>query len=237
MGISYLDRKSGRGTGQQTRPDAWSGSVGDSILEAGEILFGTASGWVGPCSAEQAARLIGELASLGGFACAVAARHRFRFAKPASSTEYIVTVGPDGRRWISGYLPHLYLLKDPRSYLALALEGFDSSVTFAAAFDTLRHVLKTPDSFAVPRLDAVGMHDFRPHEVILSRWLVLRDRMEAAGLDASLYPQALAVATRLGLQATRGVLMREIAARMVVECAVPMVRVDPDTFDGPAYKP
>lgn len=203
----------------------------DSILEVGEALFLMASLWKSASSSDEAARLVAELASIGGFVCGVAARHRLLSSNTTSTLENSVTVAPDGSRWIKGYLPHLYLLEDPHSYLFLALQESKASITFAAVFDTLRHVLATPDSFGAPRLEMAGMEDFRPHEVILKRWDDVSDMLGASGLDPVLFPQVLGVATRLALRATEKTLSPSIAARIVTECAIPMVRVDPEAFD------
>jgi hypothetical protein len=84
--------------------------------------------------------------------------------------------------------------------------------------------------FGVPRLPRQHMPHKLPREALEQHWRSIRAELEAR--DPAHWPYDVAAAARWQMQTGREVIEAPLAARIVMEAAIPMSKVDPRTIIG-----
>ena len=86
--------------------------------------------------------------------------------------------------------------------------------------------------FGVPRLPAQHAPHKLPRAALGEHWAMVRDEFVASRRDPAEWPYDLAAAARWQMLTSRETLELTLAARIVMEAAVPMSKVDPGTVPG-----
>ncbi len=86
--------------------------------------------------------------------------------------------------------------------------------------------------FGVPRLPREHMPHKLPRAALDEHWQSVRAELEGAGRDPADWPYDLAAAAQWQILNSRGTLDLALAARIVMEAAIPMSKVDPRTVPG-----
>jgi hypothetical protein len=124
---------------------------------------------------------------------------------PYSIWAYLLDVVPPGER---GALPDL---ADILGYAARTIGSF---------------------RFGVPRLPAEQMPHKTPRSAIEEHWAAAQREFEAAGRDPAAWPFDLAYAAQWQMVTSRDRVPLLMAARIVMEAAIPMSKIDPATVPG-----
>ena len=86
--------------------------------------------------------------------------------------------------------------------------------------------------FGVPRLPSQHTPHKLPRAALDEHWAMVRDEFVASGRDPAEWPYDLAAAARWQMLTSRDTLALPLAAKIVMEAAVPMSKVDPRTVPG-----
>ncbi len=86
--------------------------------------------------------------------------------------------------------------------------------------------------FGVPRLPREHMPQKMPRAALEEHWRFVRAELDASGRDASEWPYDVAAAAQWQMLTGRDALDLPLAARIVMEAAIPMSKVDPRTIIG-----
>lgn len=209
------------------RPQVAAGIVFDLYVR----ILGGASGRV------RSEDLIGALASIGGYLCLLGVMIQLKVkGMTPQQIGMIDVVGKDGHHYFFGDEPNRLLLESPTSLLSLVL-GAAKAHGAPVTLEMVHEVMKRT-------ADRVGTEEFgRPelpksHRPVLSpfEWVrYSRDSMldalylyDVLPLDA---PAVAGFALQRAIDQGRSVLDPMIAARIAIECAVPMAKVDPTRFE------
>lgn len=100
--------------------------------------------------------------------------------------------------------------------------------------DILGHAARTIGTFrfGVPRLPAEHMPHKMPRAALEEHWRAVVQEFEASGRGAAEWPFDLAFAAQWQMLTSRDHLALPLAARIVMEAAIPMSKVDPKTVPG-----
>jgi hypothetical protein len=82
-------------------------------------------------------------------------------------------------------------------------------------------------NFGVPRLPREHMPHKMPRAALVEYWHTVRAELEGAGRDPADWPFDLAAAAQWQMLNSRGALDLPLAARIVMEAAIPMSKIDP----------
>lgn len=181
--------------------------------------------------------MIGALASVGGHLClfGVMTQLKLKGMTPQQIGMIDVT-GKDGHHYFFGDEPNRLLLESSTSLLSLVL-GAASSHGAPVTLEMVHEVMKRT-------ADRVGTEEFGrpeipdPHRTAMSpfEWVrYSRDNMLEAlylyDVPPLVFPSVAGFALQRAIDEGRSVLDPMMAARIAVECAVPMAKVDPTRFD------
>ena len=86
--------------------------------------------------------------------------------------------------------------------------------------------------FGVPRLPREHMPHKLPRAALEEHWRVVQAELVASGRDPSEWPYDFAVAAQWQMLTSRDTIGPALAARIVMEAAIPMSKVDPRTILG-----
>jgi hypothetical protein len=86
--------------------------------------------------------------------------------------------------------------------------------------------------FGVPRLPAEHMPHKLPRAALEEHWRFIRAEFTTSGRDASQWPYDIAAAAQWQMLRGRGAIDPPLAARIVMEAAIPMSKLDPRAFLG-----
>ncbi len=100
--------------------------------------------------------------------------------------------------------------------------------------DMLGYAARTIGSFrfGVPRLPAEHMPHKTPRSALEEHWASVQREFEAAERDPAAWPFDLAYAAQWQMVTSRDRVALPLAARIVMEAAIPMSKVDPATVPG-----
>lgn len=100
--------------------------------------------------------------------------------------------------------------------------------------DILGHAARTIGTirFGVPRLPAEHMPQKMPRAALEEHWRAVVQEFEAAERDPADWPYDLAFAAQWQMLTSRDHLALPLAARIVMEAAIPMSKIDPKTVPG-----
>ena len=86
--------------------------------------------------------------------------------------------------------------------------------------------------FGVPRLPREHMPQKMPRAALEEHWRFVRAELDASGRDASEWPYDVAAAAQWQMLTGRDTIDPPLAARIVMEAAIPMSKIDPRTILG-----
>ena len=86
--------------------------------------------------------------------------------------------------------------------------------------------------FGVPRLPPEHMPHKMPRAALEEHWQFVQSEFEASGRDPSEWPYDVAAAAQWQMLTARDTIDLPLAARIVMEAAIPMSKVDPRTILG-----
>jgi hypothetical protein len=88
------------------------------------------------------------------------------------------------------------------------------------------------DRFGVPRLSAEHMPHKLPRGALQEHWAPVREELESSGRSPADWPYDLAYAAQWQILTSRDRLGLPLAAKIVMEAAIPMSKVDPRSIPG-----
>jgi hypothetical protein len=100
--------------------------------------------------------------------------------------------------------------------------------------DIVSHAARTVGTsrFGVPRLPAEHMPHRMPRVALVEPWLPVQQELVSSGRGPADWPYDLAFAARWQMLTSRDRLALPLAARIVMEAAIPMSKIDPRTVAG-----
>lgn len=179
--------------------------------------------------------LLGMLAALGGFSCAVAAHGLVTSRRSAVTWRDLqVVTSAEGYPYISGDFPNRFLLDDDHSLLNLALaevRACGAAFPAAAVRDTLKHASASggPPDRVRPRVPGLHAPLDLPIAYVASQWVEVEAQLQQEIIFPPQYPQIFGFAIAQAIRNTRELINPFIAGRIILEYAVPMTRVLPGT--------
>ncbi len=177
--------------------------------------------------------LLGILGSCGGFACIVGVLHDAARMEHAPQPPNLVAArGADGYTYFFGDLPNKALLEDRTALLNLALgtaHALGAPVSLEMVHDAMRHVASTVggDSFGIPRLPPSHVLRSLPMESVKRCWPMVQDVLDRFEVPVARRAAALGFAIQHALELGKDALDRLLAVQIVIECAVPMAKMEP----------
>jgi hypothetical protein len=174
--------------------------------------------------------LIGVLGSLAGFAC-VASVVAVAGGRDLKQLGIIELGGKDGNRYLYGSLVNAPLLGAAVNVNGL-IWGMAKHLGAAAADspkELLTHVADTvgSPSFGVPRLPAGHQIGIPPLEAVRQLWPATAKERELFCSEPSHWPVLYGLATQRAMEMAKATLDPVLAARIAMECAAPMSKLDP----------
>lgn len=178
--------------------------------------------------------LLAILASSGGFACLLAALSETR------GSGLTVVQGKDGHRYCFGNPPNRYLIEDRYALLSLALgaaQACGGTVSLDMVAEAVGHVAGTVGGaeFGKPRLPPDHQPGDLPINYVRYLWPKILEALTLYEVSATQRPTALGFALQRTIEAGRTAVDPTLAARIVIECAVPMAKVDPERIARPVH--
>lgn len=175
--------------------------------------------------------LLAILASSGGFSCLVAALGEADRG-PTSGKSLTIATGKDGHRYFFGDLPNRYLIEGEFALLRLALgaaKACGGSVSLDMVHQTMRHVAGTvgSQSFGRPLLPAEHRPGDLPFHYVKFLWPRILEALKLYEVVPTQAPIAIGIALQRAIEAGKEAIHPTLAARIAIECAVPMAKVDP----------
>jgi hypothetical protein len=86
--------------------------------------------------------------------------------------------------------------------------------------------------YGVPRLPGAHMPQKLPFQALTEHWRVVHGELVASNRDPAGWPYDLAVAAQWQMQTSQDRVSLPLAAAIVMEAAIPMSKIDPDTVPG-----
>jgi hypothetical protein len=175
--------------------------------------------------------LLAILASTGGFSCLVAALSEVG-RSPLPGNSLAIVTGKDGHHYFFGDLPNRYLIESEFALLSLALgaaQAFGGSVSLDMVHQTMRHVAGTVggESFGQPQLPAEHRPGDLPFNYVRFLWPRVLEGLKLYEVPPAQAPIAIGFALQRAIEAGKDAIDPTLAARIAIECAVPMAKVDP----------
>lgn len=199
----------------------------------GRILFDMVSKMIADDRGVRMEDLLAILASCGGFSCLSAAFSEALGPTPPPGNTLMVVQGKDGHRYFFGDLPNRYLIESELSLLGLALgmaQACGGAVSLDMVHQTMRRVANTVggDEFGKPELPAEHRPGDLPINYVRNHWPKALEALNFYEVPPTQRPVAMAFALQRAIEAGQGALNPTMAARIVIECAVPMTKIDPE---------
>ena len=205
----------------------------------GRILFDMVCNILATNSQVRIEDLLSILASNGGYCCLLAALGDSCSIEPPPGSgsaipKMIVVTHKSGRIYYFSERANDYLIKEEFSLLRLALCAAlsgDAEIPFKMIQETIGHVAETIGSdsaeFGVPRLPDEHLPGDLPLNYVRMLWPKFLDVLNSHHVPPAQWPATLGFALHPVIAASRGATDPTLAARITIECAVPMARVDP----------
>ncbi len=165
------------------------------------------------------------LGALGGFACQMAVRRA-----PAAGATFAVAETADGRRFFFGDAINAPLLEDRLSLWSLgAGQAQALGATPPDMIEIVRHVsasVGTP-GFGIPRIPEGHGPAMLPMDYVRTLWPSWAPHVAARCGSPREWPIAFGLAVQQGMAMAKDVLAPALALSIVMECAIPMAKLDP----------
>lgn len=173
------------------------------------------------------------LGSMAGFSCLVSAY----FARQAGYGKYdpnaiTVITCADGNNYVFGNLINAPLLENQYSVWGLVggIAQHLGSSHIPDIANIAKHVASTAgsDSFGIPRMPEGHNLSDSPRNYVKNLWPVLIKEAKIYAANSAEWPVLFGLAAQQVIQEATGVLDSGLAAEIVMECAVPMSKIDPN---------
>jgi len=173
--------------------------------------------------------LLAILATLAGYACQMSVREQ-----PGGSLTEAVT--SDGAKYYFGDALNRPLAESQYSVWSICAGTAQHlgvrPEDFPGLDDVFRHVsasVGTPQ-FGIPRLPEAHMPGEPPRNY-LKLWKLFLPRVRRFCPDAQQWPMLYAIAIAEAMEMAKDVIAPQLALRLVMECAIPMSKVDPASVE------
>lgn len=180
--------------------------------------------------------LIAVLASNGGYACIEAAMDRLRELGQTPKEAGMLDVGAkDGSVYYFGDLPNRFLCESELALLSLAL-GMAQHCGGAVSLEMIHDCMKRTaasiggPAFGMPVVPEGHLPGDLPINYVTHIWPEIRKALETYEVPPQQRPATLGFALQRAIDAGKAALDPGMAARIAVECAVPMAKLDPARF-------
>ncbi len=176
------------------------------------------------------------LASNGGFACIVATLTALRAAQRTPQSVGVIEVGAkDGQRYYFGDMPNTALWEHPESLLSLALgaaQGCGGSINREMVEVVMSRTASAlgSEQFGRVLVEAPHRPGDEPIEYVRHLWPNYLDALALYKVPADQWPMTFGFALQLAIEGGKEVLDPTLAARICIDCAVPMAKLDPQRF-------
>lgn len=181
--------------------------------------------------------LLAILGANGGFSCIVGVLHSLEIeGKSPQSVGMMEVQDKDGNRYYFGDLPNYPLLESELALLSLTLgaaQQLGGDVSLEATHETMGFVAKSVGGtkFGKPRLPDQNMPGDELLNYVKYLWPKIVEALDLYEVPVTKRPTAIGFAIQNAITATKDVLDPGLSARLVMECAVPMSKIDPSRFN------
>ena len=215
-------------------PVAGTGQKSDGAKVAVEIAELVTAEMMGPQGAH-VETVLAALGALAGFSVQMAIREEFvRLGKIPLAKAFAVVTTPDGGTYYFGDLLNEGIVTSKPGQLSVwglvagAAQhlGAPELPDLPEIFAHVAHTVGTA-SFGVPRLSPEHQPQQLPLELLDRLWNPVRNTLAMKVASPGQWPLVLAVAAQQSILKFKGLLEPGLAARIVMEAAIPMSRVDP----------
>jgi hypothetical protein len=203
---------------------------------AGRILYDLVCRMVEQNGRIRADDILAILASCGGFACILAALD-ICAAKGQTPQQagMVVAETKDGTRFFFGDLPNRMLIESEHALLSLALgaaQAQGGAVTLDLVHDAMGRVASSigNSGFGVPQLPDGHHPSDLPINLVRHLWPRFSEALALYEVPSQQAPAAFGFALQRAISEIGGVIDPLMAARIAIECAVPMAKLDPAQF-------
>lgn len=198
----------------------------------GKLLFDLFTQMIATDRGVRIEDLIAVLASTGGFSCLMAALSSAHDDDRSLPNSLVIMTGKDGHQYFFGDLPNRYLVESHLSLLSLALGAAQScggQVSLAMVHDAMAHVAGTVggESFGQPRLPAANQLSDLPFNYVRHMWPKVLEALRLYEVQPTQWPAAIGFALQRAIDAGKTAIDPTLAARIAIECAVPMAKLEP----------
>lgn len=173
------------------------------------------------------------LGSVAGFSCLVMATIAHQAGHGKDDPESMVGIsGADGHNYFFSKLANALLLENQHSVWALVagMAGHLGSTSSPDVVEIVQHVAETVggETFGIPRTpEGHGVSD-TPRTYVKDFWAPMIKIAQAHTQQPADWPILFGLAIQQVMQDGREALDPGLAAQIVMECAVPMSRIDPE---------
>lgn len=203
---------------------------------AGKAVLEQAMGMISGLGGREGVRvedLMGLLGSTAGYACIVSVLEDAKAQGATPQALGLNHVGiADGKHYYFGAPSNRPLVESEMSVLGLSLGmaknlGADVSLEpLQEAFGHVAATIGTPE-FGQPRLPEAHRLSTTPAEFVRHLWPRINDVLDLFQVPVLEKPAAIGFAIQQALQASKDALDPVVSSKIIVECAVPMAKLDP----------
>jgi hypothetical protein len=173
------------------------------------------------------------LGSLAGFACLLPVWRQFKAGQLAPDDKnFLVVETADGGKYFFGDRINQPLLQSPHSVTAML---FNAASRMGAdmmpdVVEMVRHVSTTvgTPSFGIPRLPPGKHLNEAPEAILYSVWPSAHATLSIFTQSEGEFPLIVAIAIEEIMAKASATIAPDLAAKIVLECAIPMAHIDPD---------
>lgn len=180
--------------------------------------------------------LLGILGALAGYACQVAVRRKALADGMHEAARLVRVDGVDGRVYWHGDALNAALMESRDSVWSLAAGGAQGAglAALPALEPILAHVAATIGTprFGLPRGESAGLLPATPEQIVRLFWPGLRPILVDTCRDPMHWPVALGIALQRAIEQGAAALDPAKALVLVMECALPMARIDLGPLDA-----
>ncbi|HLO96616.1 MAG TPA: hypothetical protein VK195_20080 [Burkholderiaceae bacterium] len=174
--------------------------------------------------------LLCALGALAGYACQASLRAQALAKGLPEASPFITVQGPDGTKTFFGDALNQALVEGTHSVWSLAAGGAQQlgCLTLPDVKPIFEHVVQSAGtaSFGLPRLPEGRVAGDTPVNYVKALWPALLPTLTLYCKEPSEWPQLFGGAVQEAMTASKAVLAPEVALLIVMECAIPMSKVD-----------
>jgi hypothetical protein len=180
--------------------------------------------------------LIAALASLGGHLCLIAVLDTLKAERLAPAEVGMLEVeASDGHRYYFGDEPNRLLLESGASLLSLVLGAahhHGAPVSLEMVHEAMRRTAERVGTAAFGKIELRDEHQpaLSPFDWVRHGRLKIVEALDLYDVPALSRPAAVGFALQRAIDEGRDALDPLVAAKIAIECAVPMAKVDPLRF-------